>query len=328
VTAVKEKGGTEPGPSTSIPRPSQLGARLGDVALRHRGAFEQQQSAPIGTIFHYTTGAGLKGIIESRRLWASHVESFNDSTEVLHAFGLVRKCLEEEAARNSTRATQEFVGRLRETVIPFGQYLEAYAACFYADGDLLSGWRALGSGVGGYAIGIDTSFLERRARISPGYFLVQVLYDPVVQDGLVRRLIADVLEVIREIESASGLQSAEACFPECATLLRDELTPLLASFKSRAFEEEHEWRLVHVWALGERGDQVLFRPGPKGLVPYVELKVTDPAGIFDDRVPVSRFVYGPSSNPRLTEKALALFRFEHGYDDSAELMRTRIPYGA
>src|SRR5262249_45953678 len=141
------------------------------------------------TIYHYTAAEGLRGIVESRRIWAGHLEAFGASAEILYAYGLVRHVLDQEAARGRGGAAVELSNRLRASLPPFGPHLEACGACFCEGGDLLSAWRAYAR-EGGVAIGLDTSFLERRARTTPGYTLVRVIYDRAAQEELVRSTIA------------------------------------------------------------------------------------------------------------------------------------------
>jgi len=300
---------------------SGLDARLGEVSNRTRATLERLQRDVPSTIYHYTSGAGLRGIVDSRRIWAGHLESFGASSEILYAFALVRHVLDEEADRHGTRATIELANRLRAALTPFGPYLEAYAACFCEESDLLAAWRAYAR-EGGVAIGLDTSFLERRMRTTPGYSLVRVIYDRGSQEDLVRSTIGGALAALREGDPD------DLAVARCEAFVLAELTPAFASCKHPSLAEEREWRLVHSWAPGEAGLPVQFRPGPNALSAYVELKVTDPAGIFDDRIPISRFVSGPSPNPRQAAKTLGLFRYEHGYEGSTEIVRSAIPFGA
>src|SRR5216683_1419399 len=56
---------------------------------------------PPETIFHYTTAAGLLGIVRSNRLWASDLLYMNDSTEVEYGRQLIiaaARCLRPDSA--------------------------------------------------------------------------------------------------------------------------------------------------------------------------------------------------------------------------------------
>ena len=45
---------------------------------------------PKETLYHYTTFAGLVGIVDSRVLWASDIRYMNDSAELKHTADLIR----------------------------------------------------------------------------------------------------------------------------------------------------------------------------------------------------------------------------------------------
>ena len=50
------------------------------------------------TIYHYTTRAGLQGILQSNTLWASHSQFLNDPAELNYAHGLVTTELQRRIA--------------------------------------------------------------------------------------------------------------------------------------------------------------------------------------------------------------------------------------
>ncbi len=44
-------------------------------------------------IYHYTTRQGLRGILDTQTLWATHYSTLNDTTEVTHMRGTLVKNL-------------------------------------------------------------------------------------------------------------------------------------------------------------------------------------------------------------------------------------------
>ena len=47
---------------------------------------------PSAILYHYTSPAGLLGIVKSRSLWASGIHYLNDSSEYRHAVGVLQDC--------------------------------------------------------------------------------------------------------------------------------------------------------------------------------------------------------------------------------------------
>ena len=53
-------------------------------------------------IYHYTTQAGLIGILTAREIWATDLRFFNDSTELHYALGIAEQKIRElEQCRDS-----------------------------------------------------------------------------------------------------------------------------------------------------------------------------------------------------------------------------------
>lgn len=136
---------------------------------------------------HYTTGAGLSGIITSGCLWATHASFLNDAQEIKHFFDtrlieIVRNALEKAAhelikypENNAVIAEAgglvEFINRESSIVVDVfregtTQFNQPYIFSLSAAADekvkangLLSQWRGYGCD-GGYAIVFDTHGLD------------------------------------------------------------------------------------------------------------------------------------------------------------------------
>lgn len=52
-------------------------------------------------LYHYTTLEGLKGIISSNALWATHYKYLNDSSEVDYARSIISEALADTIEKNS-----------------------------------------------------------------------------------------------------------------------------------------------------------------------------------------------------------------------------------
>jgi len=149
-------------------------------------------------LHHYTNAAGLKGIVSSNTIWATHFSDLNDSTEVTHlrqAFAealapryeelIARQNLSEELPQlyerdgGSQKLARDFVDSLYGATFDGNSELTSMAAfitsfCTHADDQpdnrfydrsyerengLLSQWRSYG-GADGYCIVFDTAKLS------------------------------------------------------------------------------------------------------------------------------------------------------------------------
>jgi len=63
------------------------------------------ETAPPPTmIYHYSDAAGLRGIVESGKLWLSDIFSLNDPSELRHGISYVTEILKEKAAYRTAEA--------------------------------------------------------------------------------------------------------------------------------------------------------------------------------------------------------------------------------
>src|SRR5271167_3349960 len=69
-------------------------------------------ASAIGLLYHYTSEVGLQGIIESDRLWATHVRFLNDYTEFREAFNEVYVEALTDAFRDGLPSDIDNTGRL------------------------------------------------------------------------------------------------------------------------------------------------------------------------------------------------------------------------
>jgi hypothetical protein len=79
----------------------------------------------------------------------------------------------------------------------------------------------------------------------------------------------------------------------------------MASVKEPSFAEEREWRLL---VIDERTEHVLFRAGPSGPVPYIELTLPEPS-------PVREIVIGPAPERELRRRGVEQRLAHRGYLD-------------
>ncbi|MBB2987602.1 DUF2971 domain-containing protein [Terracoccus luteus] len=125
-------------------------------------------------VYHYTSLAGLAGMLQTHELWASHPMFLNDRTEMTYASELVIDKLRaraEEILRlpaNSSdvhedrpeeraavvTAAAESVENLRKDVPP-----RIYVASFSTEGDVGAMWQTYGAA--GCSVGFRTEALER-----------------------------------------------------------------------------------------------------------------------------------------------------------------------
>jgi hypothetical protein len=236
-------------------------------------------------LYHYTSAAGLLGILERRCLFASDVWFLNDASEVRYAQERMV-----ERVREHLGADQPWLQELLEVSEAKPGWLDdVFVTSFCEEPDLLSQWR--GYAAGGFAIGFAADGLAALGDGEGAPRLVQVDYG--VESG--RRRLRGLFEQLADGGQYSGAERER--------LARTVLLPEMARVKEPSFSEEKEWRLLVVEGRPER---ILFRVDAIGVAPYVEIALPEPS-------PVREIVIGPAADQQLHRRGVEQLLARRGY---------------
>jgi len=261
------------------------------------------------TLFHYTSVAGLKGIIESKTIWATDAQYLNDAQELqfgreelyeammAQAEKLFPIAMNDDGSAKNSMATilRSAAGQLKPGSSAFLAQTDhfVYVACFCEKGDLLSQWRAYGT-AGGFAIGFKSEALAEAVLTGEDVHLKQVLYGEQAKINMVNRVVPLIAPTPRGHPGTSGyFQARRVAFPA------------LAAIKNEAFAEEREWRLLVAGTSDLAG--LNFRVGSLGLIPFVELGY--------DKSAVTEVVVGPGEHQELRKEAVSRLLKLNGFNE-------------
>ena len=265
---------------------------------------------PETIVWHYTTGVGLLGIIESGAIYATHVACLNDSTEIRYAVKLYYDAL--ESVRQKSAGDPEAIKFLTKVLeinlddpkLPRHGSSPYFVACFSNLEDDLPQWRAYSEsgGENGYAIG----------------FHARALYDPIGgscgltmtrrsikqwQPELLRRhfsSFATDFEISVQRRSSNGKKSS----------LESGARSLVASprsLKDACFETENEFRLVHGLDASEL-PRIKFRQKDTLLSRHLPLSFQD-----FPRLPIAKVTIGPGRQQHVSRISVHALLTQKGY---------------
>jgi hypothetical protein len=285
-------------------------------------------------LYHYTSEAGLQGIIKSDRIWATDIRFLNDYTEFQRAF--TDKYLEAliEAFRASMRKD---IDRMAATVIDGllakrnhatilkiiedpGAIHDTFVCSFtsslhdgFDPGDRLSQWRGYSHSSQGFSLGFDRELLKKQIAIDK----------PLVKASVVECIYEDTGPDVRFFEEMGGnaalrfndlwvsgeaipyrtvnpaatedYNKANSYFLSALSKATAEFFTNAARIKHNGFREEREWRIVV-----QASNEALIRKGVtktrKG--PFGETPYIEvPLDLAKpDSSPLRRVVVGPGDN--------------------------------
>jgi len=126
-----------------------------------RSVFEPVDTKPPpSAIYHYTSDAGLRGILESGQLWLSDIFSMNDPSELRHGMSPAVEILKARARadrREQKLFADDFSNFSELSIEATAHY---FVCSFSSDSEELGQWRAYADNGRGYVLGFDGKELE------------------------------------------------------------------------------------------------------------------------------------------------------------------------
>ncbi|CAN5792722.1 DUF2971 domain-containing protein [soil metagenome] len=305
------------------------------MSARSETLNKQLERKPENFLYHYTSARGLKGILESKKIWATNIKYLNDEKEFL----LVYEYAAEEAERRHKSVEDElskaFYGFFLELigspkgwsarniwVIGYDRRSEIFTGSFSENGDVLSQWRGYCPN-GGYSIGFNAedlfSVIEQE---KPRFKLQPCIYDEKVQRTIIENLFDTCFSSMKQ--HLTKFSTEEVVRSGAAQLLSHDLGKIAPLFKHHSFQEEREGRLVRdslfkglidSEELKERLEkEVLYRDEGAMLKPYVEFPLPKRNGMLTScQIKVS-----PMKNQALAVESVRSFAENHVEDISVE----------
>jgi len=286
-----------------------------------REVIEPLKQNPPEVLFHYTSQEGLKGIVQSKTLWATNIHYLNDSSEYTFALDLARQLLmEREKSEKSTAVKQLFerlLGKLERI-----RTANDYVISLTEEPDLLSQWRAYAP-VRGYSIGFPTESIQEKL-VTPDFIFCRCVYNPESQRELMAHILDGYVTYFRRVvqDDSPSVESEVVgkTLGMFATITR--VAPLI---KHESFSEEKEWRIikttVNIDAPIRKSDPVLFRTSNAGLIPYNELRLA----AKDEQLKIRRLILGPTPEPDRALRAAEDFLISSGIRN-VKPEKSRTPY--
>jgi hypothetical protein len=240
-------------------------------------------------LYHYCSNAAFHSIVENRSIWLSALSLSSDTMEGK----LVTDVIAEMA--KSDGLDQANIQKLKESVSLLEQVMEGLGFCLSEEGDLLSQWRGYADDASGVSIGFSKKYLEKlsKASLNPqksGFTLQKVEYEYESQKKRIQATYDKIKELINqgaykplkyqtilkfktdeEIEAENKIiKKAFANLSLAVLCLFSELFLL----KTKAFQEEKEWRLIS-YLTKTGNDEYCLQSFHAKIVPYRKFSLSN-----------------------------------------------------
>jgi hypothetical protein len=189
-----------------------------------------------------------------------------------------------------------------------------YVGCLTTEGDLLSQWRAY-CPRGGYSLGLYGQRLVSVLLRHPGFELRPVVYDRETQIETLQNTLQKYQGIWSDLAKKYPNVPASERDIEVASALSFVLSQEFVAFKSPAFAEEREWRIVRYF---DGDDKLQFRDRQGLLTPYIDLDLSEEGG----KLPFAAIHTSPLVEGELAKHAAVLMLEQEEYDAASDLIKT------
>jgi hypothetical protein len=308
--------------------PPRLRAAIDEFVAWSTGQLNSEQEATkiTQTLYHYTDGAGLRGIVESQKLWFTSYLHLNDPSELTHGMNIAHRLLG-EIGRTAGDGLVEMFCDMVDNIFQHGHFRDVFgfyiASLSRADNDL-GQWRAYADNGRGFALGLAPHLFEAVETSNPKpteHIVMPVVYG----NGADQRYRT-------AIENAAGVVQANRLLLSDKTIgipfMREMANQLIAGqligislgVKHEAYSHEREVRLIVLGTHDAQKSDVRTRIRGSEIVPYMEseLPLREKEGIVE-------IVIGPAADPSANGTVQRLLQ-SFGVNPEHRIRESGIPY--
>jgi len=164
--------------------PTPLAAALDELFawMQKQLLADEARSTPCSPLYHYTSEAALRGILEHQKLWCFRHSQQSDDKEVTYSLEIARRVIREEAARGNPADESLLLG-LDDLLSnnPMGEMFDFYFFSLSSHRDDARQWTDYGDKGEGFAIGFSPALFqpdrtELASRPNENVFVGEVIY--------------------------------------------------------------------------------------------------------------------------------------------------------
>ena len=253
-------------------------------------------------LYHYTNSEAFLSILKNKSLWASNIFFQNDTSEIIFSYDLLRTEMKELENKYSELSECNKLFQKIQGIENIYKNEDIYTVSFSTKKDNLGQFRGYGHGSLGFSIEFNINklldCLSQRSNIDLeeknfNFILIKCIYDKEKQKNIIREMIKEVLD--RRLSNKENIL--------ISILVRMILFAPI--FKSDAFNEEDEWRLI-IRNVNDKTN-CKERIGKSYFIPYYNL-------IFLDQECFGDFIVGPSSEQEVIKYSVEKVCLNNGID--------------
>lgn len=264
-------------------------------------------------LYHYSTGSGLLGILQTKQIWATQIRHLNDRDELRIGERIALEELREAGKQVQHQVMRTLVEHLTNFLErkPPSKTGRVYIASFSERGDDLQQWGFYGARGAGYSIGFRS--LPPVANATGfGATLLRCEYDV---DAFREKVRADLFAMVSKFEGTIAANSVnwESIFEilrfHWMSVMLARIGTMVPRLKNKAFVGEAEWRLVVVPDPEGKNESVLFRSAKDDIQAYIPT----PVALDGEKIDFADICVGPTDDREDRAATVRALLNRHGY---------------
>ncbi len=180
----------------------------------------------------------MRGILQSREIWATDVLTMNDEKELLYGHGMAATIVAERGTDGLPLYVVSRIADLEDVRDVWKQWC-THLACFSVSFEIESQWTKYADMGRGFALGFDSVNLETSCHSMDAVLFPVVYHVPSQED-----MIKECLRRVTEIWKKYPLNQESRSLYLTAAIRR--LVTLIITLKHPTWTEEQEWRILVV----------------------------------------------------------------------------------
>jgi Protein of unknown function (DUF2971). len=274
-------------------------------------------------IYHYTTGEGLKSIIENKELWFTNCGFLNDRTEIQHAYNLIDSVLDGFNSKENQNDIEEF----KKCIDPYiKDNYGIYSASFSFDNDSNLLWSNYATD-DGYNIEFDINKLNSMLEDYDddgdyeifGKIISPINYDEKMQRKLLQTELISLYKIFKYCKNNDMSQFRTLSETNIFNISLQSLF-----FKRKEFKQEQEFRIALICVdESKKGNVLKIRVKNGACMPYAAISLFN----SEDKFPIKSITIGPKNTLDIAEKGLEYLLKWNGFEkNDVRIRKSDIPY--
>jgi len=253
------------------------------------------EEKPNTRLYHYTSLAGLTGIIDSSSIWATEIRYLNDSAEMNHIVRLLNGLCQQRIAESNNVEHDKILIQFQKWIdnrINDGHML--FVSSFTTEGNLLSQWRGYSPTNKGVSVGFSPEYIISLAA-EQSFLIGKCIYDNDTQKDIANEILNSLIAIAvsnGENTNASKKHPSQS-YHDTFEQIETDLLRIATLFKHGSFREEQEWRVISNIIVNYTQFPIHYREGISMLVPYINFSLTPNN---HEEISISHIYLGPTPN--------------------------------